>query len=613
MRILAKLFASFFILIIISLSVIFVLLHTRHATQVFTALITPILPGTLTAEQVDYHWQRPLHLTLTQPNYQYGHQHWQANTARVQFSVERWSHLQWVRIDGLSLDLTDRAITSLDMLPATLTIGRVLFNDLSLQGQGWQAQQVSAQLDDWHKGQAPLGSVRGRAQWEAKQVDWHGLQASQLLVDATPAPNGWQFRGVSFEWQSAAISTQGHWQPGALALTQLTLSDVIIDGEDTYQRVSNALLQWPHTTTLTIDRTDIRQLSAETEQFSVNGLTLSAEHITIAPKTPWWQQPKLRASFNADYIRWHTQTWDQPLGDIERHGESWVIHQLTSQWQEGFVGLSGHFSKRHWQIDKLQANNLTLSHAMLSPLMAALPEWPETLFIDDVSLKHNQWLALSPQFPIKISGIDVNGRALQLSPFKQWRLTDGSLTASASHASINQHWLAEPYLRLDADQGKLTLQQLLLGFPDGQLAVSGTWDLSAPSQPWSLLVDGLQIPLSVYQDWFDWPLPLTGFHDIEAKWSGLAADRESFNVGLNGEMDITFLDAKTHADSDTNWATQISAWLQPPSPKKDKQQTFPFETLSIDADRGQLTGALQGETRLSIQWPIYRTDAPRIR
>ncbi len=40
MRILAKLFASFFILIIISLSVIFVLLHTRHATQVFTALIT---------------------------------------------------------------------------------------------------------------------------------------------------------------------------------------------------------------------------------------------------------------------------------------------------------------------------------------------------------------------------------------------------------------------------------------------------------------------------------------------------------------------------------------------------------------------------------------------
>jgi AsmA family. len=613
MRILAKLFASFFILIITSLLVILVLLHTRHSTQVFTALITPVLPGTLTAEQVDYHWQRPLHLTLTQPNYQYGHQLWHANTVRVQFSPNRWSHLQWVRIDGLSFDLTDSAMTSLDMLPATLSIGRVLFNNLSLQGQGWQAQQVSAQLDQWHKGQAPLGSVRGRAQWEAKQVNWHGLQATQLLVDATPTPTGWQFRGVSFEWQRAAISAQGHWQPGTLALTQLTLSDVIVDSEDTYQRVTNTLMQWPDTTTLTVDRTDIRHLSADTEQFSVNGLTLSAEHITVAPDSPWWQQPKLRASFNADYVRWRTQTWEQPLGDIERRGESWVINQLTSQWQEGFVGLSGHFSKRHWQIDRLQANRLTLSHDILSPLIETLPAWPETLSIDDLSLKHNQWLALSRQFPIKISGIDVDGHALRLQPFKQWRLTDGSLTASASHASINQQWLAEPYLRLDAEKGQLILHQLLLGFPDGQLAASGTWDLSTPSQPWSIHLDGLQIPLSVYQAWFDWPLPLTGFHDIEAKWSGLAADRKSFNVGLNGEMDITFLDAKTHADSDTNWATQINAWLQNPSLKKDKQQAFPFETLSIGADRGQLIGTLQGETRLSIQWPLYRADVPRIR
>ena len=613
MRILAKLVASFFILIITTLLVILVLLHTRHSTQVFTALVTPMLPGTLTTEQVNYHWQRPLHLTLTQPDYQHGRQHWHANTVRVQFSPDRLSHLQWVRVDGLNLDLTNNAMTSLKMLPPTLSIGRVLFNDLSIQGQGWQAQQVSAQLDEWHKGQAPLGSVRGRAQWEAKQINWHGLRVSQLLVDATPTSTGWQFRGVSFDWQRAAISAQGHWQPGALAFTQLTLSDVIVDSEQTYQHLTNALSRWSDTTKLTIERADIRQLSADTDQFSVNNLTVSAEHVTVAPDTPWWQQPNLRASFNADYVRWRTQTWEQPMGEIERRGETWVVNQLTSQWQEGFVGLSGHFSKRHWQIDRLQANGLTLSHAILSPLIKALPEWPETLSIDDLSLKHNQWLALSRQFPIKISGIDVDGRALRLQPFKQWRLSDGSLTASASHASINQQWLAEPYLRLDAEKGQLTLQQLLLGFPDGQLAMSGTWDLSTPSQPWSIHLDGLQIPLSVYQAWFDWPLPLTGFHDIEAKWSGLAADRKSFNVGLNGEMDITFLDAKTHADLDTNWATQINAWLQNPSLKKDKQQAFPFETLSIDADRGQLTGALQGKTRLSIQWPLYRADVPRIR
>ncbi len=153
----------------------------------------------------------------------------------------------------------------------------------------------------------------------------------------------------------------------------------------------------------------------------------------------------------------------------------------------------------------------------------------------------------------------------------------------------------------------------MLGFPDGQLAVSGTWDLSTPSQPWSVHLDGLQIPLSVYQDWFDWPLPLTGFHDIEAKWSGLAADKESFNVGLNGEMKITLIGAKANTGSDKAWPTQITSWFSDQEVDKNKPQAFPFEILSIDADRGQLTGSLQGETRLSIHWPLYRADAPRIR
>ncbi|SIO24205.1 AsmA family protein [Salinivibrio sp. ES.052] len=613
MRILAKLFASFVILSVTALLVIVVILHTRHSTQLFHTLVTPLVPGELTVKQIHYHWRHPLTLSLTQPDYQRDGQHWQADTIQIQFSSNQISHLQWARIDGLTLNLTDHAVPHLNMLPKTLSIGRVLFNNLTIKGSNWQASQVSAQLDDWRKGQSPVGEVSGRVQWQIKQVNWQGLRLSQLLLDAMPTPSGWQLNGVSFQWQRAAFSAQGTWQPGTLALTQLTVSDMIIDSEQTHQRLIKTLSRWPDTTTLTIERADIRQLSADTNTLSINNLTLSAEQLRFSPHTPWWQQPQLRASFNADYVRWQEQTWEQPLGDIERHGETWVINQLTSQWQEGFIALSGQFSDSDWQIDRLQANGLTLSQPILAPLIQTLPNWPDRLSITDLSLKHNEWLALSTQFPVKISGIDVDGRTLRLHHRKQWQLTNGVLTASANHASINHQWLAEPYLRLDANDGKITLHQLLLGFPDGQLAASGQWNINTPSQPWALQVDGLQIPLSIYQDWFNWPLPLSGFHDIEGEWSGLAADKESFSVGLNGKMEIVLFDAQANVDPDKDWSERIAIWFSDKRSGTRQEQAFPFESLSIEADRGLITGELQGDTPRLINWPIFQHTAPRIR
>ncbi|OOE53750.1 AsmA family protein [Salinivibrio kushneri] len=614
MRILAKLFASFFILCVTALLVLAVLFHTRYSTALFHHVVSPWLPGDLSAKQVVYHWRQPLSLTLTKPSYRVGPQHWQADRLRVQLDATRLPRIHWLRIDGLAIDLTESTPPpSLEMLPASVQIGRVLFNDLDLIGQGWQARHVSAQLDEWQKGDSPWGSVRGRAQWEAKHIDWHGLTLSHALLDATPSPKGWQLNGLSFQWQRAAFSAQGQWQPGVLALSQLTISNAIVDSEQTQQQLREALSHWPSDTQLTIDRADVRQLSAETDRLSVNALTLSAEQLVFSPQSPWWHQPQLRASFNADYIRWQGHTWEQPLGELERRGDNWIVNQLTSQWHEGFIAISGQFSPQAWQIDRLRANGLTLSRERLSPLISALPDWPHHIVVTDLSLKHNEWLALSPQFPVKVDGIDIDGRDLRVSRDQQWQLRDGTLTASASYASINQQWLAEPYLRLEANDGHVNLRQLLLGFPDGQLAASGQWNYNTPSLPWSFQVDGLNVPLSLYQSWFNWPLPLSGFHDLQGQWSGLASDTESFNVGLSGTLAATLLDGHADVMPDKGWPARISGWFQKTPAKQRQSQSFPFAQLSLKADRGDITGILQGETSVSIDWPIYQTTTPRVR
>lgn len=614
MRILAKLFASFFILCVTALLVLAVLFHTRYSTALFHHVVSPLLPGDLSAKQVVYHWRQPLSLTLTKPNYHVGPQHWQADRLRVQLDATRLPHIHWLRIDGLSIDLTGRTPPpSLEMLPASLQIGRILFNDLNLIGRDWQAHQVSAQLDKWQKGDSPWGSVRGRAQWEAKQIDWHDLTVSDALLDAQPSPKGWQLNGVSFQWQRAAFSAQGQWQPGALALSQLTISNAIVDSEQTQQRLREALSHWPSNTQVTIARADVRQLSAETDHLSVNALTFSAEQLAFTPQSPWWHQPQLRASFNADYIRWQGQTWEQPLGELERRGDTWIVNQFTSQWHEGFIALSGQFSPQTWQIDRLRANGLTLSRERLRPLIGALPDWPPHIVITDLSLKHNEWLALSPGFPVKVDGIDIDGRDLRLRHDTQWQIHHGTLTASASYASINQQWLAEPYLRVEASDGLVNLRQLLLGFSDGQLAASGQWNYNTPSLPWSFQIDGLHVPLSLYQSWFDWPLPLSGFHDLQGQWSGLASDTESFNVGLNGTLAVTLLNGHADVTPDKGWPERMSGWFQKAPTQQRQSRSFPFEQLSLKADRGHITGILQGDTSVSIDWPIYQTATPSVR
>lgn len=614
MRILAKLIASLIILIVTALFVVVVLLHTRYSTPVFNTVSQTLLPGKLTVAQVGYHWRSPLQLTLIQPDYQAFQTDWHADKLQLYIDPATFPHIAWLRIDGMDIDLDALDANPLQKLPQGLTIGRVLLSDVTLHTPHWQATNVRAQLDNWQKGSQAYGTVKGRAQWEIGSLYGQGIALTQLLLDAKPSDQGWEILGASMQWQRAAISAQGHWQPGTLALEQLTISDAVIDSEQTRQILAQALAAWPHDTVLTVARADVRQLSAETHLLSVNQLTFSAQDLRFAPNAPWWYQPAMRLSFNADYLRWQGQTWEQPLGDIEWRDNTVIVNQLTSQLQEGFFAVSGQFTQNNWQIDRFQANGLTLSRQELDPLQDLLPGIPTQLSITSLQLKHNEWLNLSPDFATKISGIDVDGQSLEI---RDGELVNGLITASANHASINQQWLAEPYLRLEAHDRKLQLHQFLLGFPDGQLALSGQINLAAPSRPWSLAVDGLQIPLSIYHAWFDWPLPLDGFHDIEGQWSGLAADAHSFKVGLNGQLAVTFLDsaaAQTDPSVDEPWSIRLAHWLKGETvlPEESHLVPLPFASLTLNADRGDIRATLSGEQTLSLRWPIYQATEPNL-
>lgn len=596
MRLAGKLIATAVILILLALTILLALLHTRYATAMITYGINVFSPTPFSAKHIGYSINDPWRLTLQQPQIT-----GPSSRPLTAEQVEIWLtpaklfypgwHFDTILVDGLSVtpDLP------LPTIPA-LSASRLALTNFNLQTPDLRLRNSQLQLDNWHSQPQGWGQFSGDFQLSAEEFRWQQLTLSNLLLDGDHYERHWKLYGFSFDWQHASLNGQAEYLTPLQETATLRLHQLTISGLQLQEPFGLNVLK-PHFSQLTslapnidIRRLDVLSSSIEHPDFTLNDASLSLQNWHWP--TSYWQQQDAFLSLSADSLRWHGTVMETPLIELGFSPQQITIAGASAKLLEGYIRADGAFTP-----DMLALNQLTING--IKWFLA--DNWPAQLqdaskYFDDISLtaldiSHAQITAPHPDMPFQLSGLNASGQDLILKRHGRSGLWQGELTASAGLASVNSITMDEPLLAMRSQSGLWQLSQLLIPFRHGLLEAEGQVALNRDGLPWQLNLAADSIPASVLPKWLQLPLPVSGAMDIELAAQGLGQHATGLAYSLSGELKGEFrrLQLERHSTAQLwqQWSREnISAW---PGGQPGHGSPLTASPLHVRADRGRLT------------------------
>lgn len=637
MRLLGKIIATIFIMLLLVLTIIVALLHTRHAAPVISQLTQRLTNYQFDAEVVTYTITDPWHLTIEQPSViDPQQQRYQAQQAQIwlaphetlaallgfssstttsksvadsqtQFDSPHW-YFDSILISGIDIhqpalsNIRDSATAETTLvtaqtpprssLPAIYT-HRLALTHFNLTTPTFAISDGQIQLDNWQPSASFWGDFSGDFRIAAPRLDWQQQAFTNILLDGekgkgNKAHDDWTIYGYSFEWLGASINGQASidTQARQLILNQLTMtdfhfqSDLTIDQltQQTNALVSDALRldsDKPDNIALRIGRLDLIDSQIELNDLSLNQLNLSLLNWQHGRSA--WQQTDSQLSLSADSVLWHETVFDSPLLDLRFTPDDILIEGLSSKVWQGYLRANGEITPTSIALNQLTLNNIK----------AFLPsQWRtrvtdifapyQDIQIDELDIGNLQLTDTTPERPFQLSGVNIDGNDLSIKQDNHYGLWQGTLVANAGFASINTIELVEPYISTHSQAGEWQLDQLTIPFKNGLLEATGHWGLAQPAQPWQFTLTTDSAPLLLLKQWFDFPLPLEGNIDSSLTFSGLAHNRASFNYSLVGSLQADFRDTRL-LSTPAEFNQQLANWRQT---QKTKTTTSGGHTLA---------------------------------
>lgn len=597
MRVVAKIFGTLIILMLLSITIILTLLHTQYATKLVINTIDATTDYQLKAASIDYHISDPWHLQLEQPQIIYQQQPvLSANNIQLWLTPTKLLNAGW-SFDSILVDtITLNQPIDLATLP-TLYVQRLALNNLTLHTSEVNLEQASLQIDNWQSRSQSWGIFSGDFQLSAPNMQWQGTTLKDVLIDGDYQDQNWKIYGLSFDWQHATFSGQAEYkhsatQPDLLTLHQLTVTGLQLQDQNPLTVLHAYIAQLKATDlNIKINRLDILESNIEIPNYALNNINLSVQNWQW-PATHWQQHDAL-VSLNASSIQWLNTVFEEPLVNITFSPQQITVNGLSTKVLEGYVQLDG----------ALTPSVLALNQVTVNGIKWVLPNnWPTHLrtlnsLYSDISITqldvgYAQLTDINPASPFQIAGLNINGEDLILKRHGHIGLWQGSLITNSGAASVNKVGMTGPYIAMSSQAGNWQLKQLTLPFKDGLLEASGNVNLNQSGQPWRLSLQGDNIPTTTLSNWLAIPFPITGAMDVTFNGTGLAQHQTSLAYSFTGDLNATFRQLQLRKITPPQllqyWGTS-----QRPQPTSNQSQNIDSHSLflsplTISADRGRL-------------------------
>ncbi len=561
---------------------LFALLHSSYSATSFNRLAQhqnwPIQVDTLT-------YQFPYHLTAqgirtNQASLPYIEQ------LDVWFSAQPYQNNQW-QIDSLLLD----GVTAQQGLPdlmiksdwaKSFNIKHIALSNWDFANPFIAARGLNLQINQpqWHEEQAlPYGEI----QLSSDQIYWQGEAIDQLLIDLVYKPKDSTLYGISFEWRDAKVTGQAEQFDHGWSLINVTIDGLKLSAEHTAMLHSKTLAIGHHAVSH-INSLDLLNSQISWQDLTLENLDASIEDLNL-PLSPW-QQKQGWVSLQADQAIWQSQHLVSPRVELQFFPDQVIISDASTEWQQGMLSLSGRLSPNELHLDQVQVDNVKWTLKAMQDLPYL---WPylrrlDSAQVDTLSLRNVQFIQLAQEPYWQITGLDLNGKRLNLKQEGRVGLWHGTVSADANNASFRDLVTTQASFRATSKQGDWQIEQLMLPLKQGYIDAFGQGSLGHKSQPWALTLNTDGLPTDVLLRHYPLPVDLRGFIEMEARLTGLAGDDLMLAHSLSGQVN-----AQVHHGARFE--------------NDEVVETLSFSPLNLTLDRGRLSMSpmtWQGETTLGV-------------
>ncbi|MGR2667572.1 AsmA family protein [Vibrio campbellii] len=536
--------------------------HSRQTWNLFSELVD--LP--LQADNVQYEF--PYHLTLN------GVATKQQNLPFIE-QVDLWLNPdvrrdgKWIvdslLIDGLSLQ------QGMPTLPA---LGNVYFHQIALKNldyadDAFSITGLNVQIQEpiWSSDtqQVPYGEI----QLSAEQLHWNGEAFDKLLIDVDYKVQDSTLYGASFNWRGSEVSGQGEQYPQGWSIINMTVDKLKIDNLQLQSLLAKPWQALPvHISH--INSLDLLNADIEYGDWHWQNLELSLENASL-PLSLWGTTAQL--SLQADSVSFQDQTAIEPRLNATLKPGSIQLQELSLDWQQGRVQVSGEFEPEHWKI-----NNATISGLKWAIQPDDKVDWwqkaterLQQVNVKQLEIERSQVIQLSKQPYWQLSGLNLEGDQLEVKHNNgHWGIWSGKLDASVVNASYDQVITSHAAIATQSDDGLWQLTRLFAPLEQGYIEGLGQIDLSTTSQPWTLNLNADGIPLQLLHPYLPTTLAVNGFSDLSLDLKGLAGDQNMLAYSLSGEVEANLRDTTLKSQAD------------------DSLKAITFSPLRLRAQRGEV-------------------------
>lgn len=555
------------VILAIAIPAVFVgMLTTSYSRQTWN-LFSDLVDLPLQADNVQYEF--PYHLTLN------GIATKQDKLPFIE-QVDLWLNPdvrrdgKWIvdslLIDGLSLQ---------QGMPTMPKLNNVYFHQIALKNldyadDAFSINGLNVQIQDptWSSDtqQMPYGEV----QLSAEQLYWNGEAFNKLLVDVDYKAQDSTLYGASFKWRGSEVSGQGEQYPQGWSLINVTVDKLQIDNLQLQSLLAKPWQALPVNVSH-INSLDLLNADIEYGDWHWQNLELSVENASL-PLSLWSTTAQI--SLQADSVSFQDQTAVEPRLNAQLKPGAVKLQELSLDWQQGSVQVSGDFEPDHWKI-----NNATISGLKWAIQPDDKTDWwqkatekLQQVDVKQLEIERSQVIQLSKQPYWQLSGLNLEGEQLEVKHSNShWGIWNGKLDASVVNASYDQVITSHAAISTQSDNGFWQLTRLFAPLEQGYIEGLGQIDLSTTSQPWALNLNADGIPLQLLHPYLPTALAVNGFSDLSLDLKGLAGDQNMLAYSLSGEVEANLRDTTLKSQAD------------------ESLKAITFSPLRLEAQRGEVT------------------------
>lgn len=477
----------------------------------------------------------------------------------LQHGLPKWSGFKGMTLKQLSVSHLDYSNNNLIVRDTSFQVANPIFS----------SQQI-----------IPFGNI----QFSAEQIYWQGEAFDNILLDADYKAKGSTVYGLSFTWRDGHFSGQAEQYKEGWSLVNVTINQLRLNQESVEQaKKVNWRLFTNHI--VNINSLDLLDSTIELPEVQLTNANVSFENIAIPFEA--WQQSQAYISLNAESIGYLDQLWLDPVFELYLDSNLLTLEQASVEFKQGVIQASGEFKPESMLFSNLSLSGLKWINEdnQTMDLFSSYLNHINQLKIDNLKVKHTQVIQLADQPNWQVSGLNIDGRDLELIRDGEGALWNGQLTASTNNASYGQIYSSHPTLSMSNIDTHWQLNDLFIPLENGLFEATGAYQISKVSRPWQLSASAYGFPSRLYQEWLDLPIQIEGMTDFQLDLSGLAADKLSFGYGLTGELAGSLRD---------------SVLITNESESEVIEQAIKFSDFYVHADRGRVVIKQQPTTGDSI-------------